>query len=167
VTVEREVRLGTFAIDPREVTNREYQAFLAATDYAPRNPERFLAHWVDGVPLPHQLDEPVVFVDLEDARAYARWAGKRLPTEEEWQHALERTPPAEGPRVWNWTKSERSDGRTRFCILKGGNYRAQGSEWYADGGPQPPSFAAKFLLGPPSLNRRSTIGFRCVVNLTT
>jgi len=42
-----------------------------------------------------------------------------------------------------------------------------GSEWYADGGPQPPDFAAKFLLGPPGLNRRSTIGFRCVVDLRT
>jgi formylglycine-generating enzyme required for sulfatase activity len=155
-------------MDLREVTNREYQVFLVATGYTLRDPERLLAHWHGGAPPTDRLDDPVVFVDLEDARAYARWVGKRLPTEEEWQHALERTPPPTGPRVWNWTESERSDGRIRFCILKGGaHYRAEGSEWYADGGPQLPDFAAKFLLGPPGLNRRSTIGFRCVVDLPT
>jgi formylglycine-generating enzyme required for sulfatase activity len=145
-----------------------------------------------------------VYVDLNDARAYARWAGKRLATEEEWQYA------AEGPErrrypwgdslvpgayndgssggttgvyahpggrsawgcydlcgnVWQWTESERSDGRTRFCLVRGGAYyQAHGSDWYADGGPVPANFAAKFILMWPGLDRCATIGFRCAVDL--
>ena len=68
--------------------------------------------------------------------------------------------------VWEWTESERTDGRTRFCMIRGGSYyRAQGSHWYTDGGPQPSDFAAKFLLLWPGLDRCATIGFRCVTPL--
>ena len=68
--------------------------------------------------------------------------------------------------VWEWTESERSDGQTRFCILRGGSlYRAAGSDWYADGGPQPCYFAAKFLLMWPGLDRCATMGFRCAADL--
>ena len=68
--------------------------------------------------------------------------------------------------VWEWTESERSDGQTRFCVLRGGSfYHAKGSDWYADGGAQPCDFAAKFLLLWPGLDRCSTIGFRCAMDL--
>jgi formylglycine-generating enzyme required for sulfatase activity len=68
--------------------------------------------------------------------------------------------------TWEWTESERSDGRTRFCILKGGSwYQAKGSIWYTDGGPQPTHHATKFLMMWPGLDRCATIGFRCVVDL--
>ena len=105
----------------------------------------------------------MTFVDLDDARAYARWAGARLPTEDEWQLAA---PSAAGRRgataqVWNWTESEHSDGRTRYVQLKGGSaYLADGSEWYFDGGPQPPEVTAKLLLPGLGLARSSMIGFR-------
>ena len=81
---------------------------------------------------------PLTGLDLAEARAYAAAAGARLPTEDEWQLAaeaglLERREPL----VWNWTESEHSDGRTRFAILKGGSdWKAEGSDWYVDGGPQ-------------------------------
>jgi formylglycine-generating enzyme required for sulfatase activity len=68
--------------------------------------------------------------------------------------------------VWQWTESERSDGRTRFCSLKGGSfYEARGSDWYADGGLKPCRFAAKFLLMWPGLDRCATVGFRCALGL--
>lgn len=87
--VEREVNLRPYAIDMTPVTNAEYLTFLRETDYKPNHPENFLKHWKQGAPLPRLLDHPVVYVDLEDARAYAAWAGKRLPTEEEWQYAAQ------------------------------------------------------------------------------
>jgi len=68
--------------------------------------------------------------------------------------------------VWQWTESDRSDGRTRFCVLRGGSwFTATGSIWYTDGGPRPATFAVKFLRTWPGLDRCSTIGFRCVVDL--
>ncbi|HET6559279.1 MAG TPA: SUMF1/EgtB/PvdO family nonheme iron enzyme [Prolixibacteraceae bacterium] len=68
--------------------------------------------------------------------------------------------------TWEMTESEHSDGRNRFCILKGGSwYQAKGSDWYFDGGPQPNGFAAKQLLIFPGLDRCSTVGFRCAADL--
>ncbi|MCL2658929.1 MAG: formylglycine-generating enzyme family protein [Acidobacteriaceae bacterium] len=204
VEFERDVVLQSYAIDAAPVTNAQYAEFLRATSYKPVHSENFLKHWKDGkVPPPGLEDHPVVYVDLDDARAYARWAGKRLPTEEEWQHAAQGSgnlrypwgnemlpnrcnggetgstmpvtafPLGRSPfgcydmcgNTWEWTESERSDERTRFCILKGGSfYQARGSEWYADGGPQPSEFASKYLLMWPGVDRCATIGFRCVVD---
>ena len=111
-------------------------------------------------------EEPVTGLSLDEARAYAAERGARLPTEDEWQIAaeagvLERSEPL----VWNWTESEHSDGRTRFAILKGGSsFQAAGSEWYVDGGPQPPDFSLQYLLAGP-LQRSPQIGFRLAVDL--
>jgi formylglycine-generating enzyme required for sulfatase activity len=109
---------------------------------------------------------PLTGLTLAEARAYAAAAGARLPTEDEWQLAaeaglLERVEPL----VWNWTESEHSDGCTRFAILKGGSaWRADGSEWYVDGGPQEPAYSLEYLLAGP-LQRSPRIGFRLAVDL--
>jgi hypothetical protein len=116
------------------------------------------------------LDEagaPLTGFDLTQARAYAASAGARLPTEDEWQLAaeaglLERAEPL----VWNWTESEHTDGRTRFAVLKGGSaWRAEGSDWYVDGGPQEPRYSLKLLLLGGGLARSARIGFRLAVDL--
>jgi hypothetical protein len=109
---------------------------------------------------------PLTGLSLAEARAYAASAGARLPTEDEWQLAaeaglLERA----SPLVWNWTESEHRDGRTRFAILKGGSdWKAEGSDWYVDGGPQEPAFSLELLLTGP-LERSPRIGFRLAVDL--
>jgi hypothetical protein len=109
---------------------------------------------------------PLTGLTLGEARAYASAAGARLPTEDEWQLAaeaglLERAEPL----VWNWTESEHRDGRTRFAILKGGSaWKAEGSDWYVDGGPQDPAFSLQLLLAGP-LERSDRIGFRLAVDL--
>ncbi|WP_201766262.1 SUMF1/EgtB/PvdO family nonheme iron enzyme [Leifsonia xyli] len=107
-------------------------------------------------------DAPVTGVSLADARAYAAWAGARLPDEFEWQLAasqpgFQRLTPA----VWNWTESEHSDGATRFVMLKGGSEHVSlGSDWYTDGGVREPSFSLKLLLAGLGVERSSSIGFR-------
>jgi iron(II)-dependent oxidoreductase len=55
----------------------------------PEHGDNFLAHWQSGEVPPGLEEHPVVYVALEDARAYAAWAGKRLPSEEEWQFAAQ------------------------------------------------------------------------------
>jgi len=87
-----------FFIDETEVTNAQFKQFLDAGGYRPRHPENFLKHWPDGQ-MPFELaDHPVVYVDIDDARAYAKWAGKRLPTEPEWHLAAQGT----DGRTWPW-----------------------------------------------------------------
>ncbi len=78
-----------FYIDRFPVTNAEYGAFVAASHYHPADDHNFLRDWVDGAPRPGEESRPVTWVSLEDARAYARWAGKRLPHEWEWQLAAQ------------------------------------------------------------------------------
>lgn len=90
--------VAPFWIDEAAVTNAEFAAFLDATGYTPTHPENFLKHWVDGAPPEPLRDCPVVYVDLDDARAYASWAGKRLPTEPEWHLAAQGT----DGRTWPW-----------------------------------------------------------------
>jgi len=156
-TVERVLVLDhDVAVAAAAVTEAEFDRFVAETAYRPKVTNRFLAGPVGPA-------APVTFVDLEDARAYARWVGGRLPTEDEWQRAAELAGPAwtQTAPVWNWTESEYSDGRTRFVLLKGGSsYQATDSEWYFDGGPRPPEFTAKLLRPGLGLGRSSQIGFR-------
>lgn len=156
------------AVARSEVSNAEFAAFLAATGYRPAVGHRFLAHWSDGRPVPGTEDQPVTHVDLDDARAYCAWRGGRLPTEDEWQLAGQTGGFAHrSPRVWSWTESEHTDGRTRFVMLKGGSdHRSEGSEWYADGGPQPPEVSFKLLLPGLGVGRSPSTGFRCAWDLT-
>lgn len=167
VVEKREISLRKFAIQVREISNGEFLEFVRASGHKPAQAQNFLAHWPGGNPSIEILDKAVVYVSLADARAYAAWKGWRLPTDAEWQVAVEQHPELrKDSKVWNWTDSEYDDGRTRFVILKGGcSYEAKGSEWYADGGLRPPEFAAKFIEIWEALDRCETIGFRCAVDL--
>ena len=81
--------MTSFYMDKHPVTNREFKRFMEATNYKPADPEQFLDHWVNGAPVAGEEDLPVTYVSYEDAKAYAKWAGKRLPTEKEWQYAAQ------------------------------------------------------------------------------
>ncbi|NIH84382.1 SUMF1/EgtB/PvdO family nonheme iron enzyme [Amycolatopsis granulosa] len=160
-TLQRDgVLANPVAVAATEVTRAQFAEFVAATGYRPAQPHRFLAGRTDP-------GAPVTYVDLDDARAYCAWRGGRLPTEDEWQLAGETGLLRRGePAVWNWTESEHSDGRTRFVILKGGSdYRAEGSDWYLEGGRHDPDYSVKLLLPGLGLARSATVGFRCAWDL--
>jgi hypothetical protein len=160
------VSLDPYAIDPIPVSNAAFYSFLKATHYQPADTQNFLKHWINNQPPKGREQEAVVYINLNDARAYASWAGKRLPTEQEWQYAAEKGELYIWGNNWEWTESERADDLTRFCIIKGGSrYKAKGSVWYADGGAQKGNFSAKFILISPGLDRCSTIGFRCAADI--
>ncbi|MFA5292323.1 MAG: SUMF1/EgtB/PvdO family nonheme iron enzyme [Phycisphaerae bacterium] len=92
------LKVKSFFIDETEVTNAQYKKFLDSTGYKPKYTENFLNQWPSGQMPENMADYPVVNVNIDDARAYANWAGKRLPTEEEWQLAAQGT----DNRKWPW-----------------------------------------------------------------
>jgi gamma-glutamyl hercynylcysteine S-oxide synthase len=83
------VYVDAFYIDRYPVTNAQFKAFLDATNYRPPDPHNFLRDWDGRTPRRGWENKPVTWVSIEDARAYARWAGKRLPREWEWQYAAQ------------------------------------------------------------------------------
>ncbi|WP_430895703.1 MULTISPECIES: formylglycine-generating enzyme family protein [unclassified Paraflavitalea] len=96
-----QVQLPSFYMDRFPVTNAEYYAFVKASRYIPSDTNRYLKHWVKGKYKPEEANYPVVYVSYEDAKAYAIWAGKRLPTEIEWQYAAQ-TP---AMNEWPWKQT--------------------------------------------------------------
>lgn len=168
-------QMEDYFIMPRVVTNAEFEQFLNATNYKPSSSINFLKHWNGGVCPSEIKDQPVVYVSLEDARAFAEWAGMQLPTEWQWQRAVEYSG---GQFVYNevfeWNESERNDGYNRFVTLRGGcaGWMLPSSWWYLPGAPyaqitggkQRYDSHVKYFLMYPGLDRASTIGFRCVKN---
>ncbi|MGA9882015.1 MAG: SUMF1/EgtB/PvdO family nonheme iron enzyme [Candidatus Sulfotelmatobacter sp.] len=86
---EHPMQVKSFYIDKYPVTNAEFKKFLESTHYRPQDDLNFLRDWKDGSYPEGWENKPVTWVSQEDARAYASWAGKRLPHEWEWQYAAQ------------------------------------------------------------------------------
>ena len=92
------VEVSQFWIDQYEVTNAQYAAFLAAAGGTPPS------GWADANAPAGQSDYPVEGVTWDQAAAFCQWAGKRLPSEAEWEVA------ARGPKgsLYPWGDDERT-----------------------------------------------------------
>jgi formylglycine-generating enzyme required for sulfatase activity len=95
---EHRMDIKPFYMDKYPVTNAEFKTFLDATHYHPADDRNFLKDWKSGSYPDGAEKKPVTWVSIEDARAYARWAGKRLPHEWEWQFAAQGT----DHRIFPW-----------------------------------------------------------------
>jgi formylglycine-generating enzyme required for sulfatase activity len=85
----RKLAVKRFFMDRYPVSNAKFKTFLEATGYQPKDALNFLRDWKGGSYPDGWGDKPVTWVSIEDARAYADWAGKRLPHEWEWQYAAQ------------------------------------------------------------------------------
>jgi formylglycine-generating enzyme required for sulfatase activity len=116
----RTVVLDRYYIARYPVTNRQFQAFVEATGYRPVDAEadRFLQHFRNGRCPPDLLNHPVVFVSWTDARAYCRWAARRLPSEAEWEKA------ARGPdgNKYPWGREEPTAEHANFGQARAKHY---------------------------------------------
>lgn len=95
---EHRIPVKPFFIDKYPVTNVDFKKFLDATQYHPADALNFLKDWTNGQYPQGWGNKPVTWVSLEDARAFAGWAGKRLPREWEWQLAAQ----GKDGRAYHW-----------------------------------------------------------------
>jgi hypothetical protein len=89
---QQRLNLETYYIDRYPVTNRDYFLFLKATSRS------LPVHWEDGHLPQGKERHPVTNLTYSEAVSYADWAGKRLPSEEEWEKAMRGT----DARLWPW-----------------------------------------------------------------
>lgn len=97
----RQVNLTPFLIDKYPVTNEDYFAFVSATNHEPP------PIWGSRRPPKGREKHPVVFITWSEANEYAKWAGKRLPTAEEWEVAARGHDKREFP--WDGGFQEKED----------------------------------------------------------
>jgi formylglycine-generating enzyme required for sulfatase activity len=99
------MHIKSFWIDKYPVTNAQFKKFVDAAHYRPQDDLNFLRDWQNGKYPDGWDNKPVTWVSIEDARAYAAWAGKRLPHEWEWQYAAQGT----DGRTYPWGNSWKAE----------------------------------------------------------
>lgn len=197
------IRVDSFLIDKYPVTNEQYHKFINNSGYRPADTSNYLRHWHDGIYKQGQEKYPVVYISYEDMKAYSEWAGKRLPTQAEWQLAAQGTDSRKWPwgnefhgtycnnsfnkptpvdafpkgqskcgaydlvgNIWQMTNDIYFNGFNYFAIIRGGSYFNPDSGSHDEHmGPRPLDKTQILIMVSPGFDRRSTIGFRCVMDV--
>lgn len=119
------VKVAAFYIDKYPVTNAEYKRFIEGTGYpAPLS-------WSRATYAAGKDNHPVTQVNWDDALAYAQWAGKRLPTDEEWEKAARGTDGRLYPWGNEWDKQRANTCETKILdTTPVGRFSPQGDSPY-------------------------------------
>jgi formylglycine-generating enzyme required for sulfatase activity len=136
---QHKVKINAFFLDKYEVPCEEYGRFIGATGH--RSPPR----WSGNQYPPNSARLPIAGVDWDDANAYCQWAGKRLPTEAEWEYAARGTDARRYPWGNDWRENAaNADQSSQKKIMNVGSFPAGASpfgtfdlignvwEWTAD-----------------------------------
>ena len=131
-----EAVVGAFSIDRSPVTNAQFLAFVESGDFSARTGASHPRYWrhADGGWqqrcfdrwLPLDSRAPVMHVSAVEADAWCQWAGRRLPTEHEWEYAASNGLIGWGGAAWEWTA-------TRFAPYPGfapDRYREYSAPWF-------------------------------------
>lgn len=125
---QRTIQLDEFSIDRHEVTNQQYQQFVVATSHRkPGLPSRYAK---SGAKV-RGINQPIVYVSWDDADAYCRWKGKRLPTEAEWEKSMRGT----DGRLWPWGDREQPNGANWARVQDGHEASARVGTFQLDKSP--------------------------------
>ncbi len=171
------VHVDAFYMDTHEVTNLEYKRFVLANPQWQKTqiPDAFhdgdyLSHW-DGNNYPSgKANYPVRYVSWYAAMAYSAWAGKRLPTEAEWEKAARGGKSGLKYPWGNTTSSARANyGKNVGDARPVGSYASNGYglydmagnvwEWCLD------AYDSDFYFSPPSRNPLSGVSGSLLANL--
>ena len=125
---QRTIDLETFSIDRYEVTNHQYQQFVLATGHRKSGPP---SRYAKSIGKMRGTNQPAVYVSWDDASAYCRWKGKRLPTEAEWEKAMRGT----DGRLWPWGNQEKPNGANWARVQDGHEVSARVGAFPTDKSP--------------------------------
>jgi formylglycine-generating enzyme required for sulfatase activity len=125
---QRTIYVDTFSIDRYEVTNHQYQQFVAATGHRKAGPP---SRYAKSIGRMRGTNQPVVYVSWDDATDYCRWKGKRLPTEAEWEKAMRGT----DARLWPWGNEEKPNGANWARVQDGYEVSARVGSFSTDKSP--------------------------------
>lgn len=125
---QREIFLDGFSIDRYEVTNHQYEAFVAASGHRKAGPP---SRYAKNMARMRSANQPVVYVSHDDAQAYCAWKNKRLPSEAEWEKAMR------GPdgRLWPWGNDERPGSANWARVQDGAEVTAPAGSFQDDRSP--------------------------------